>query len=175
VANETLEEVKRKKKECVVFKVDYEKAYDSVSWEFIYYMLERLDFCGKWIEWIKNCLESSSISMLVNGSQTTEFKPFKGLRQGDPLTPFLILIAAEGLAGVVRHAEEKMLVESIEVGENRVKVSMLQYADDTLFFCKASIQSVLNLKAILKCFELVSGLKVNYSKSKVGGVGVNMD
>ena len=56
VANETIEKVKRKKKECVVFKVGYEKAYDSVSWEFIYYMLERLGFCGKWIEWIKNCL-----------------------------------------------------------------------------------------------------------------------
>ena len=56
VANETLEEVKRKKKECVVFKVDYEKTYDSVSWEFIYYMLGRLGFCVKWIEWIKNLL-----------------------------------------------------------------------------------------------------------------------
>ena len=53
VANETFEEVKRNKKECVVFKVDYEKAYDSIRWEFIYYMLGRLRFCGKWIEWIK--------------------------------------------------------------------------------------------------------------------------
>ena len=107
VANETLEEVKRKKKECVVFKVDYVKAYDSVSWEFIYYMLRRLGFNGKWIEWIKNCLESSSISVLVNGSPTTAFKPKKGLRQGDPLAPFLFLIMAEGLAEVVRQAEEK--------------------------------------------------------------------
>ena len=113
--------------------------------------------------------------MLVNGSPTTEFEPLKGLRQGDHLASFLFLIAAEGLAGVVRQAEEKMLVESIEVGKKRVKVSMLQYADDTLFFCKASIQSVLTLKAIPKCFELASGLKVNYSKSKVGVVGVNIN
>jgi len=175
VANETLEEVKSKKKECVVFKVDYEKAYDSVSWEFIYYMLGRLRFCGKWVEWIKNCLESSSISVLVNGNPTIEFKPKKGLRQRDPLAPFLFLIVVEGLAGVVRQAEEKVLVESIEVREERVNVSMLQYADDTLFICKASTQSVLTLKAILKCFELVYGLKVNYSKSKVGGVGVNVN
>ena len=80
VANETLEEVKRNKKECVVFKVDYEKAYDSIRCEFIYYMLGRLGFCGKCIEWIKNCLESSSIFVLVNGSPTTKFKPMKGLR-----------------------------------------------------------------------------------------------
>jgi len=57
VANETLEEVKRNKKECVVFKVEYEKGYDSVRWEFIYYMLGRLGFYRKWIEWVKNCLE----------------------------------------------------------------------------------------------------------------------
>jgi len=68
-----------------------------------------------------------------------------------------------------------MLVESIVVGEGRVKVSMLQYADDTLFFCKASIQSVWTLKAIMRCFELASSLKVNYSKSKVGEVGVNIN
>jgi len=68
-----------------------------------------------------------------------------------------------------------MLVKSIEVREGRVKVSMLQYADNTLFFCKASIQSVWILKAILKCFELAFGLKVNYSKSKVGGVSVNIN
>jgi len=61
----------------------------------------RLRFRGKWIEWIKNCLESSSISVLANGSLTIEFKPKKGLRQGDQLTLFLFLIAAEGLARVV--------------------------------------------------------------------------
>ena len=77
---------------------------------------------------------TSSIFVLVNGSPTTEFKPMKGLKQGDPLTPFIFLIAAGGLAGVVRQAEEKMLGDSNEVGEGRVKVSMLQYADDTLFF-----------------------------------------
>jgi len=113
--------------------------------------------------------------VLVNGSPTTEFKPLKGLRKGDPLAPFLFLIAVEGLAGVVRQAEENMLVESIDVEEKRVKVSMLQYADDTLFFCKALIQSVLTLKVILKCFELAFVLKVNYSKSKVCGMGVNMN
>ena len=59
VANETLEEVKRKKKECVIFKVDYEKAYDSVSWEFFFCMLIRMGFSEKWVVWIKNCLESS--------------------------------------------------------------------------------------------------------------------
>jgi len=80
---------------------------------------------------------------------------------------------AEGLAGVVRKAVEKNLVESLEVGVQKVKVNMLQYADDTLFLCEANFKSVCNLKVILHCFELASGLKVNFSKSRIGGVGVD--
>ena len=92
VANETLEEVKKKKKEYVIFKVDYEKTYDSISWEFLFYMLRRMRFYDNWVVWINNCLKSSSISVLVNGSPTVEFKPKNGLRQGDPLAHFLFLI-----------------------------------------------------------------------------------
>jgi len=80
VVNEVLEEYKRKRKSCVFFKVDYEKAYDSVNWEFIYYMLRRLGFCDMCIWWIKGCLESASVSVLVNGSPTREFFFRKGLR-----------------------------------------------------------------------------------------------
>ena len=130
VANEVLEEYRRKRKSCVFFKVDYEKAYDSMSWDFIYYMLKRLGFYDRWIRWIKGCLESASVSVLVNGSPTREFFPRKGLRQGDPLAPFLFLIVAEGLAGVARVAEEKKLIDNLEVGKDKVKVNMLQYPDD---------------------------------------------
>jgi len=65
VANEVLEEYKRKRESCVFFKVDYEKAYDSVSWDFIYYMLRRLGLCDRRIRWIKGCLESALVSVLV--------------------------------------------------------------------------------------------------------------
>jgi len=173
VANEVLEEYKRKRKSCVFFKVDYEKAYDSVSWDFIYYMLERLGFCDRWIRWIKCCLESASVYVLVNGSPTREFIPRRGLRQGDPLAPFLFLLVAEGLAGVSRMAEEKNLIDSLGFGRDRVKVNMLQYADDTLFFCEANSKSIFNIKAILLCFELAFGLKVNFLKSRLGGQGLD--
>ena len=91
VASETIDEVRRKKKSCVIVKVDYEKAYDS--WDFLFYMMKRLGFCVKRILWIRECLESSTISVLVNGSPTQEFCPSKGLRQGDPLAPFLFFLS----------------------------------------------------------------------------------
>ena len=172
IANEVIEETKRKKKSCVCFTVDYEKAYDCVRWDFIYYMLDKLNFCEKWISWIKVCLELASISVLVNGSPTKEFIPKKGLRQDDPLSPFLFLIVVEGLAGVSRTVVKKEFVEGLEIGKKAVKVNMLQYADDTLFSCKANIKSVFNIKIMLSCFKLVSGLKVKFLKSRIGGVGV---
>ena len=97
-----LDEYKRKRKSCVFFKVDYEKTYDSVSWEFIYYMLWRLRFCDRWIRWIKGCLESASVSVLVNDNPTKEFLPMKGLRQDDPLAPFFFLIVAEEIGWGVK-------------------------------------------------------------------------
>jgi len=114
------------------------------------------------------------VFVLVNGSSTKEFIPLKGLRQGDPLALFfLFLIVVESLAGVVRNAVEKNMVESLEVGAKKVKVNMLQYADDTMFFCKANIKSVFNIKTLLSCFELALGLKVNFLISNIGGVRVD--
>ena len=70
------------------------------------------------------------------GLSQNQHLPKKGLRQGDPLAPSLFLIATEGLAGVSRMAVEKKLIDSLEIGREKVKVNMLQYADDTLFFVK---------------------------------------
>ena len=173
MANEVLEEVKRKKKSCIFFKVDYEKEYDSVRQEFIYYMLDRLGFCEKWSFWIKYCLESALVFILVDESLLKQFTPKKGLKQGDPLAPFLFLITVEGLVEVSKKVVRKNLIESLEIGCKKVKVNMLQYADDTLFFCNANTKNVFNLKVILNCFELASSLKVNFLKTRIGGVKVD--
>jgi len=75
IANEVIHKAKTRNKPCLVFKVDYEKAYDSVSWEFLLYMLRRMGFCENWISWIEGCLKSASISILSNSSLTSEFTP----------------------------------------------------------------------------------------------------
>jgi len=173
VANETVDYLKNEKKSGVLVKVEFEKACDSVNWKFLYYMLGRLGFNVKWINWIKACLESASVSILVNGSPTEEFKPKRGLRQGDPLAPFLFIIVVEGLSGLMREAKSASMFKGVEVGSQRVQVNLLQFADDTFFFCNPSYHNVLVIKAILRSFELVSGLRVNFHKSTVGAVGIS--
>ena len=88
-----------------MLKADFEKTYDSVRWSFLYYMLERMGFPEKWSKWIQQCLETASVSVLVNGSPTEEFQMQRGLRQGDPLAPCLFLVVAEGLSALMRRAE----------------------------------------------------------------------
>ena len=112
------------------------------------------------------------MSVLVNGSPTEEFKPTRGLRQGDPLAPFLFLIVAEGLAGLVRKAVKEDLLSGIKVGRAEVDCCLLQFADDTLFMCEDSFSNVFTIKVILRVFELASGLKVNFYKSKLAGLQV---
>ena len=110
--------------------------------------------------------------MLVNGNPAKKFHPHKGLCQSDPLAPFLFLIMAKVLARVSRKVVELNLVESLEIGV-KVKVNMLQFVDDTLFFCEANTKSVFTSKVMLNCFKLTYGLKVNFFKSRIGGLGVD--
>ncbi|XP_057452303.1 uncharacterized protein LOC130744130 [Lotus japonicus] len=82
IASEIIHEAKNLKKATMVFKVDYEKAYDSVEWDFLTYMMAKMNFSPKWVKWVTSCLDSAMVSFLLNGSPTSEFKMGKGLRQG---------------------------------------------------------------------------------------------
>jgi len=113
------------------------------------------------------------VSVLVNGSPTEEFKPYRGLRQGDPLAPFLFLVVVEGLAGLVRQATRKNMLRGVKVGKNEVECCMFQFADDTLFMCEDSFSNIFTIKVILRCYELVSSLRINFYKSKLAGINVD--
>ncbi|GKU91337.1 hypothetical protein SLEP1_g5224 [Rubroshorea leprosula] len=172
VPNETIDEAKKKRKRIFIFKADFEKAYDNVCWDFLDSMLSSMGFGDKWRQWIKECLASSSVSILLNGSATREFKISKGLRQGDPLSPFLFLIIAEGLNGIINYAVEHNLFKGVAVGKGSLMITHLQFADDTILFEEATEENMKALKGIMRTFELVSGLKINYNKSQLIGVNV---
>ncbi|GKB98504.1 RNA-directed DNA polymerase, eukaryota [Tanacetum coccineum] len=130
--NEIVQWCKSKKKQSMIFKVDFEKAYDSVRWDFIDDILRRFGFGEKWCMWIQSCLHSSRGSVLVNGSPTKEFQFYKGLKQGDPLSPFLFILVMESLHVSFQRVVEAGLFSGIKLAPS-LQISHLFYAGDAIF------------------------------------------
>jgi hypothetical protein len=136
-------------------------------------MLRRFGFDDKWRSWIRACVFAGSLSVLVNGSPTEQIDISRGLKQGDPLAPFLFVLVAEGLGALMKKAVEIGFFKGIRISESGDTISHLQYADDTLFVGEACVENLWTMKAILKWFELISGLKVNFFKGKLFGINVD--
>ncbi|GJZ90071.1 reverse transcriptase domain, reverse transcriptase zinc-binding domain protein [Tanacetum coccineum] len=164
IANEAMEYLQKKKIKILIFKVDFEKAYDSINWRFLIDIMKKMGFGDKWCKWVDSCLRSASMSILVNGSPSDEFGLERGIRQGDPLSPFLFILAAKGLNAIVNEAVENDIFRGVKVGTNNVTVSHLQYADDNIFFGEWSKENTKALMCVLKCFEEVFGLRVITTK-----------
>ncbi|KAL4560381.1 hypothetical protein LXL04_032531 [Taraxacum kok-saghyz] len=172
IINEMCNWTKKAKRKMLLFKVDFEKAFDSVNWNYLESIMLQMGFGVKWVSWIRGCLSSSRASVLINGSATKEFPISKGVRQGDPMSPFLFIIAMEGLNTVMKSATQQNLFQGIAIPNSDVSISHLFYADDALFVGEWNISNFNNLSRILRCFNASSGLKVNFHKSQVYGFGV---
>nr|GEW31634.1 RNA-directed DNA polymerase, eukaryota, reverse transcriptase zinc-binding domain protein [Tanacetum cinerariifolium] len=129
-----------------------------------------MGFSEKCITCIKGCLYSTTSSVLVNGSHTREFHINRGLRQGDPLSLFLFIIAIEGLHVAVKDDISAGLYRGLTV--NTLTLSHFFFAYDALFIGEWSCANIKSMASILECFHRVSGLKINFHKSNLAGVGV---
>nr|KAJ0195087.1 hypothetical protein LSAT_V11C700361540 [Lactuca sativa] len=158
----------------LLFKVDFQKAFDSVNWEYLESILSQMGYGDKWRMWIRGCLHSARLSVIINGSPTKEFEMKRGVRQGDPLSLFLFIIAMEGLNIAMRAACQKGIFRGIKVPHSETTISHLFYADDALFVGEWNQDNIKNLVRVLRCFQVASGLKVNFSKSRVFGIEVDM-
>nr|GEU41504.1 reverse transcriptase domain, reverse transcriptase zinc-binding domain protein [Tanacetum cinerariifolium] len=173
ILTEIIEWYKIRKKNLLIFKVDFEKAFDSISWKFLDHILVKLGFGQKWCSWIKACLISSRASILVNGSPTFEFSINRGLRQGDPLSPFLFILIMEGLYNALADAVTKGLISGVTLNNSNISISHLFYADDVIITSQWNARELENIIRVLHIFYLASGLKINIHKSNIYGIGVN--
>ncbi|RVW90278.1 Transposon TX1 uncharacterized 149 kDa protein [Vitis vinifera] len=137
IANEIVDEKKRSGEEGVVFKIDFEKAYDHVSWNFLDHVLEKKGFSPRWRKWMIGCLSSVSFAILVNGNVKEWVKASKGLRQGNPLSSFLFTSVVDVLSRMLLRAKERNALEGFKVE------SLSRLAE--LLDCKASGWPILYL------------------------------
>nr|GEZ58458.1 RNA-directed DNA polymerase, eukaryota [Tanacetum cinerariifolium] len=139
----------------MIFKVDFAKAYDSIRWDFLDDVLISFGFGSKWRSWIRGSLSSGKASVLVNGSPTTEFHFHRGLKQGDPLAPFLFLLIMESLHLSFFRAVEAGIFTDFRV-DHSITLSYLFYADDAVFIGEWSHSNLKGIMNILRCFSLLS-------------------
>ncbi|GKA24778.1 RNA-directed DNA polymerase, eukaryota, partial [Tanacetum coccineum] len=171
ILDELIQWCKSKRKQTMIFKVDFEKAYDSVRWDYLDDVLKKFGFGSKWRHWIHNCLQSSKGSILVNGSPTGEFQFRKGLKQGDPLSPFLFLLIMESLHLSFQNVVNEGLFKGVSVSSS-LQLSHLFYADDVIFMGQWSESNIHTIVLALDCFYKASGLRLNLHKSKLIGIAV---
>lgn len=168
VAHKLLHTVHKQKRGRVgrmVVKLDMSKAYDRVEWPYLQATMKALGFNGAWIKLIMSYVSTVSYSVLVNGKPGETFTPSRGLRQGDPLSPYLFLICAEGLSALLRRAENNGTIHGLAAITGETRISHLFFADDSILFCKAMKEEWENVWRLLDVYDKGSGQQINNKKS----------
>ena len=151
----------------LLLSIDFEKAFDTVSWKFISKTLDYFNFRGSVKKWIKLFQNGAESSILQNGFISEFFYLKRGCRQGDPISPYIFLLCAEILGQMVRKNEN---IKGIKINNKEYKIS--QYADDTQLLLDGSEKSLRNTLEMLYTFYNMSGLKINIEKTKAIWIGV---
>jgi hypothetical protein len=134
-------------------KLDMSKAYDQVEWGFLEAIMTKLGFASRWIKLVLECISTVRYSIVVNGSPVGNIIPTKGLRQGDPLSPYLFILCAEALSCMITHAEITGVLTGVPTSPKGPRLSHLFFADDSLLFCKTSSVEWRRLTKILERYE----------------------
>ncbi|XP_073153487.1 uncharacterized protein [Henckelia pumila] len=134
-------------------KLDMSKAYYRVEWNYLESIMLKMGFHLRWVNLIMRCVTSVSYSFRVNQSIFGEVKPKRGLRQGDPLSPYLFAICAQGLSAIFHQATTNKLFRGVKIANNFPMVSHLFFADDSIIFFRATVQECLQVKGCLQRYK----------------------
>ena len=151
----------------MALKLDMSKAYDRVEWVFLENLMRKMGFCEKWIRLIMVCVKFVTYSILVNGEPKGMITPTRGIRQGDPLSPFLFLLCTKGLHVLINDAATLGEITSFSFCRSRPKLTHLLFVDDSLLFCRAAIEKCATVLNTLETYENVSSQKVNMNNTSL--------
>ena len=143
------------------------KAYDRVEWSFLEILMGKMGFDPRWIHLIMRCVSSVSYQVLINGEAKGSITPSRGLRQGDPLSPFLFILCTDVLISQIKQAEQENKFTGMIIARACPAVSHLLFADDSLFFCKAEVEDCKELMHLIEVYGQASGQQLNKAKSSV--------
>lgn len=158
---------KKGKKGWMVIKIDLEKAYDRLKWIFVKDTLEDIGFPHSIVQLIWFCISTPKMKLLWNGEVLEEFKPERGTRQRDPLSPYLFVLFIERLFQMIEVVVSGKRWQPIQVARRGPKVSHLAFTDDLILFAEANIEQAKLIKTILSLFCDSSGQKVSLDKTRV--------
>ncbi|RVW14110.1 LINE-1 reverse transcriptase-like [Vitis vinifera] len=174
IANEVIDSWQKRGEKGIICKLDIEKAYDSINWQFLLKVMQKLGFGSKWIGWMWNCISTVKYSVLSERGPSWVFLKHKRVEARDPLSPYLFIMGMEVLSVLITRAVEGGFIHDCRIWRGReqaVNITHLLFADDTIVFCEAKKEALLHLGWILFWFEAASGLKINLDKSMVIPVG----
>lgn len=154
-------------KQFCALKLDMMKAYDRIEWNYLEGIMLRLGFNHQWVSSIMRVVSTVTFSVLFNGHRLENFKPTRGIRQGDPISPYLFLLAAEGLSCLLRSRGISENLVGIQVAPTAPPVNHLLFADDSLLFFKANIGAAVEVNNALQSYCQASGQRVNLNKSSI--------
>lgn len=129
--------------------------------------MQRLGFARRWVEWIMSCVTSVTYSVKFNGALLDSFSPSRGLRQGDPLSPFLFLFVADGLSALLHREVSQGTITPIKVCHNAPGISHLLFADDSLLFFKADGAQAVRVRHVLDTYSVATGQLINPDKCSI--------